>query len=92
VNICFKLKGNLLAALRRLLSDSKLLSHSLRYSPLISPFTSRLIHGNESAGEEAKSAALIGAGMEVATDGTAEPIIRLAVAAKRAVRQRIRER
>jgi len=49
------------------------------------------VDGNEFADEEAKSAALLGAGMEVAT-GTGEPIIRLAAAAKSAVRQRIRER
>ena len=49
--------------------------------------------GNEFADEEAKSAALLGAGMGVATgNGTGEPIIRLAAAAKRAVYQRIRER
>ncbi|KAJ9481215.1 hypothetical protein VN97_g12279 [Penicillium thymicola] len=48
--------------------------------------------GNEFADEEAKGAALLGAGMGAATgDGTGEPLIRLA-AAKRAVRQRIRER
>jgi ribonuclease HI len=51
------------------------------------------VDGNEFADEEAKGAALLGAGMGVATgDGTGKPIIRLAAAAKRAVRQRIRER
>jgi ribonuclease HI len=51
------------------------------------------VDGNEFADEEAKGAALLGAGMGVATgSGTGEPIIRLAAAAKRAVRQRIRER
>ncbi|KUM55584.1 hypothetical protein ACN42_g11665 [Penicillium freii] len=49
------------------------------------------VDGNEFADGEAKSAALIGAGMGVAT-GPDNPIIRLAAAAKRAVRQRIRER
>jgi hypothetical protein len=49
------------------------------------------VDGNEFADEEAKGAALLGAGIGVAT-GTGEPIIRLAAAAKRAVRQRIRER
>jgi ribonuclease HI len=49
------------------------------------------VDGNEFADEEAKSAALLGAGMGVAT-GADNPIIRLAAAAKRAVRQRIRER
>ncbi|KAJ5159350.1 uncharacterized protein N7500_009001 [Penicillium coprophilum] len=51
------------------------------------------VDGNEFADEEAKGAALLGAGMGTATgSGTGEPIIRLAAAAKRAVRQRIRER
>lgn len=51
------------------------------------------VDGNEFADGEAKSAALLGAGMGVTTgSGTGEPIIRLAAAAKRAVRQRIRER
>ena len=51
------------------------------------------VDGNEFADEEAKSAALLGAGMGVATrTGTDKPTIRLAAAAKRAVRQRIRER
>jgi hypothetical protein len=51
------------------------------------------VDGNEFADEEAKGAALLGAGMGVATgSGTGEPITRLAAAAKRAVRQRIRER
>jgi ribonuclease HI len=51
------------------------------------------VDGNEFADEEAKGAALLGAGIGVATgSGTGEPIIRLAAAAKRAVRQRIRER
>ncbi|KAJ9481262.1 hypothetical protein VN97_g12230 [Penicillium thymicola] len=51
------------------------------------------VNGNEFADGEAKSAALLGAGMGVATgSGTGEPIIRPAAAAKRAVRQRIRER
>ncbi|CRL30042.1 Endonuclease/exonuclease/phosphatase [Penicillium camemberti] len=51
------------------------------------------VDGNEFADGEAKSAALLGAGIGVATgSGTGEPIIRLAAAAKRAVRQRIRER
>jgi ribonuclease HI len=49
------------------------------------------VSGNEYADEEAKSAAMLGAGMEAAT-GTGEPIIRLAAAAKRAVRRRMRER
>ncbi|OQD91721.1 hypothetical protein PENSOL_c049G05847, partial [Penicillium solitum] len=49
------------------------------------------VDGNEFADGEAKSAALLGAGMGVAT-GPDNPIIRLAAAAKRAVRQRIRER
>jgi ribonuclease HI len=51
------------------------------------------VDGNKFADEQAKGAALLGAGMGVATgSGTGEPIIRLAAAAKRAVRQRIRER
>jgi ribonuclease HI len=51
------------------------------------------VDGNEFADEEAKGAALLCAGIGVATgSGTGEPIIRLAAAAKRAVRQRIRER
>jgi len=51
------------------------------------------VDGNEVADEEAKSAALRNAGMEVATgNGIGKPIIRLAAAAKRAVRERIRER
>jgi ribonuclease HI len=52
------------------------------------------VDGNEYADEEAKGAALLGAGMGVATGSgvSGEPIIRLAAAAKRAVRQRIRER
>jgi ribonuclease HI len=51
------------------------------------------VDGNEFTDEEAKGAALLGAGIGVATgSGTGEPIIRLAAAAKRAVRQRIRER
>jgi hypothetical protein len=52
------------------------------------------VDGNEFADEEAKGAALLGAGMGVATGSGAsgELIIRLAAAAKRAVRQRIRER
>jgi hypothetical protein len=53
------------------------------------------VDGNEFADEEAKGAALLGAGMGVATGSGEEPgkpIIRLAAAAKRAVRQRIRER
>ncbi|KAJ5186134.1 hypothetical protein N7491_005997 [Penicillium cf. griseofulvum] len=50
------------------------------------------VDGNKFADDEAKGAALL-AGMGVATgSGTGEPIIRLAAAAKRAVRQRIRER
>jgi hypothetical protein len=49
------------------------------------------VSGNEYADEEAKSAAMLSAGMEAAT-GTGEPIIRLAAAAKRPVRRRIRER
>jgi hypothetical protein len=51
------------------------------------------VDGNEFADEKATSAALLGAGMEIATgDGTGKAIIRLAAAAKRAVRQRIRGR
>ncbi|CAI7672016.1 unnamed protein product [Penicillium discolor] len=51
------------------------------------------VDGNEFADGEAKSAALLGAGMGVATgSGTGKPIVRLTAAAKRAVRQRIRER
>ena len=49
------------------------------------------VDGNEFANEEAKGGALLGAGMDVAT-GTGEPIIRVAAATKRAVRQRINER
>ncbi|KAJ9480553.1 hypothetical protein VN97_g13002, partial [Penicillium thymicola] len=49
------------------------------------------VDGNEFADREAKSAALLGTGMGVAT-GADNPIIRLAAATKRAVRQRIRER
>jgi ribonuclease HI len=49
------------------------------------------VDGNEFADEEAKGAALLGAGIGVATEPD-KPIIRLAAAAKRAVRQRIRER
>jgi ribonuclease HI len=44
------------------------------------------VAGNEFADEEAKSAALLGVGMVVATgDRTGKPIVRLAAAAKRAV-------
>jgi hypothetical protein len=45
------------------------------------------VAGNEFADDEAKSAELLGAGMEVAIgDGTGKLIVRLAEAAKRAVR------